>query len=372
MKPEVSTYQLLALSLACDIPENREKLLQQFRSGTINWKLFNAIASNHLVLQSLYPLYKKNDLLNSLPPDFAEHLENIHELNVVRNQKILEQASRISGILNKNGIDHVFLKGVALLKMGVFEDPGIRIMEDIDILVSETDWIKSSELLMDHGYSPKDQNRTYQFNSRKHFPRLYNKNETAAVEIHQMVLRKKSSSKFPPSLIFKNSAPVGKEKSFKTIKREYALLHCIFHSMVDHRAFKTAHIRLRELQDVYILARDKNSLSPAVINYPCFRKQKNALLKLTEKLFNTRFAAGRKKSLSTRFFLLHHSLNLRFRPILVGSLFLTRFPKKFYTHYLKVPLIAIFNKKIRKHFLHSLFSKKSWNRHFASWKNIMR
>ena len=146
-------YYFLAKSLSDSFPSDSSEFEAEVKKNAIDWKLFTSIASNHYLLQAIYPIYKKKKLLVYLPVELTEHLGNIHILNSGRNREILKQISSLSSLLRENNIRHLFLKGSALLLNRIYEEEGSRIMEDIDVLVNEEDYGNTIHLLLDNGYT---------------------------------------------------------------------------------------------------------------------------------------------------------------------------------------------------------------------------
>ena len=192
-------------------------------------------------------------------------------------------------------------------------------MGDIDILVEQKDWLNSVDLLINEGYQNHyliDRSETGNF---KHFPGLFKKGEPAIVEVHQNLLQKKYEKKFSSDFLMNHfNISEGKNK-LPVPDKNFLFLHCILHSMLDHKAYISAHIRLREIFDIYSISKDVNT-SELLEEYPFFHKQILAIIHLTGKLTGIRLSDN-KISFSSRLFLFRHSINLKFRFFLVLTLF---------------------------------------------------
>ena len=114
---------------------NQEALSEQFKHKPTDWDAVVIVASQHLMLPALYCQIKAKDLLHLIPEDLQLYLEEITAINRGRNEVLLKEVHEISEILKKEQIDHVFIKGTALLASDVFKDPAERMIGDIDILV---------------------------------------------------------------------------------------------------------------------------------------------------------------------------------------------------------------------------------------------
>jgi hypothetical protein len=72
-------------------------------------------------------------------------------LSLGRNAFLLSAAEEMLGLLKHEGIKVVLLKGLAL-ELTVYGNRGLRQMNDTDILISRSDYIKAQSILMRNGY----------------------------------------------------------------------------------------------------------------------------------------------------------------------------------------------------------------------------
>ena len=93
-------------------------------------------------------------------------------------------------IFNKHQIEHVFLKGAAMLITKPYDTLYERMVGDIDILVSEKDLLKAQQLLIDEGFDvvSNEFSFTKDLDFEKHLQRIVHPNFIAAVEIHRKPL----------------------------------------------------------------------------------------------------------------------------------------------------------------------------------------
>jgi len=337
----------------------------------MDWYQFTAIASNHLVLQMLYPELKQFQLLNYLPSDLQSHLKEVYKLNKIRNENILEQISGVSRLLIKNNIKGIFLKGAGILMDDSYGDPGKRIMEDIDILTSREDWGKTVDLLISEGYSSRSvPDKSYR-HKIKHYPRLSKASETAEIEIHQTAVKAYYADRLPFELLYKNSIPSKINKQALILNDSFKIIHSSLHTMKEHRGYKSAHIRLREMKDIEELSKNVNQLE-ILQQYPWYHKEIISLFKLTESVFHIPQNKALSDTFASSFFLFRHRLNLNNNFILWLTLILIRFPKKIFVHYIKVPFLAIITKKERKKFIKKIVKAETWKKHFRSYGKQLR
>lgn len=166
---------------------NQDNLSKQLKDIDIDWDGVVAVASQHLMLPALYCRLKEKGLLALIPEDLNVYLEEITGINRGRNEILLNEVYEISEILKKENIDHVFIKGAALLANETFKDSAERMIGDIDILVAEHQCYTAFDILTKNGYSD-----TVTFNyEQKHFrhlPRQISQQKFGAIEIHSEVL----------------------------------------------------------------------------------------------------------------------------------------------------------------------------------------
>ncbi|QNK77398.1 nucleotidyltransferase family protein [Winogradskyella sp. PAMC22761] len=167
------------------------KTLEEMLSNpSFDWDAIVVQGSKRLVLPAIYCRLKAKKLRHTLPTDLAEYLEEITNINRARNVRILNQVHTITKILNAHNIDHVFLKGTALLASGCYEDNGERMVGDIDILIEKSRVHDAFNLLKNSGYN-KTSGFAYDKKDFRHLDRLINENELAAIELHTELLNKK-------------------------------------------------------------------------------------------------------------------------------------------------------------------------------------
>ena len=180
-----TTMQLIADILSFNT--NREALSEQFIHEPTDWDAVVIVASQHLMLPALYCQLKTKDLLHLIPEDLQLYLEEIAAINRGRNEVLLKEVHEISEILEKEQIDHVFIKGTALLASDVFEDPAERMIGDIDILVAQNQIHQAFDLLTKYGYT-ESLEREYESDTGRHLQRQVSPGKFGAIELHNEIL----------------------------------------------------------------------------------------------------------------------------------------------------------------------------------------
>ncbi|WP_299273637.1 nucleotidyltransferase family protein [uncultured Psychroserpens sp.] len=181
-----NTLQLIAniLSFEHHVPDLKETLLNE----SFDEEALVKVASDHLVLTTVYCRLKQKQLLEFISKDLAYYLEDINTINTNRNLSLIEQSKAIARIFNAHNISYAFVKGSAFLIKNIYQDIGERMIGDIDILVKEDQIEHAFKLLKDQGYTRLPSSIKARFFEHKHLDRLALKDELAAVELHKYLL----------------------------------------------------------------------------------------------------------------------------------------------------------------------------------------
>lgn len=169
---------------------NEAELRTELSCETMDWEWFVKATSQLGVMTSSYCRLEQKELLDLLPDDLNTYLRGIAKINRNRNQALLQQVKEISELFNTNSINHVFIKGCALMASGYFKDYAERLIGDIDLLVEPTDLYKAEQLLLNLNYVASKTTLFGKYKKHRHLPRLVHPDRLGAVEIHSKLLRK--------------------------------------------------------------------------------------------------------------------------------------------------------------------------------------
>jgi hypothetical protein len=148
------------------------------------WDKFVQIGSSHYVIPALYYKLKERDYIKLLNDELASYLEEIYRQNLERNLELVKEVNEISDLFKSNNIDHVFLKGAALVSSVYKSTLGIRMVGDIDILITNDQILKAKSLMEDYGYKFLDPPFRSFIRYEMHLNRMINNNKIFAVELH--------------------------------------------------------------------------------------------------------------------------------------------------------------------------------------------
>ena len=249
-KKNIRLESLFTLSEIISPSSDREKIKQEILSDSIDWLSIVEIANIHFLTAALYYSLLDKDLLNFIDDEeLLTYLEQIHTINLHRNQKIIEQSKEIAEILEKKDIKPVFLKGAASLLQNDYKDVGMRFLSDIDFCVPEIFLKEASELLIDSGYI-SDEKKSKNPNWH-HSPPMYNKKWDMVIELHRYILVYQYSSIIPCKK--SNYHKSEKYTNVFFLTPTYRLLHVYMHSEIIDRHYYTKTINLRQLYEMAIL-----------------------------------------------------------------------------------------------------------------------
>ena len=169
---------------------NETELKVRLSHKSMDWDWFVRAGSHHGVLTSAYCRLKQKGLLDVMPEDLKDYLRKLTAINRNRNKTLLHQVQELSKLFNSHGIQHVFVKGCALLASGYYMDYGERLIGDIDVLVEPNDLLKAEQILKEADYDSLGETLFGKYKKHRHLPRLVNYKYLGAVEIHSKLLRK--------------------------------------------------------------------------------------------------------------------------------------------------------------------------------------
>jgi hypothetical protein len=216
-----------------------------------DWGALVKRASGHLVTPSLYCMCRNKGLLPRLPEDLQDYLESIYLLNLERNQALREQAIEVVGLLNQVGIEPILLKGIASLLTDLYPDFGMRVLGDIDILVSPESLSKAEAILRANGYTCAYESSQLPkgFYLHHHINPLRKKDRPTTIELHRKL------TSFSPHGELLNSKDHWQSAQALTVENarclvlspEGCVLHNFYHTQIQDQNFFYGRIQLRQL-----------------------------------------------------------------------------------------------------------------------------
>ena len=366
-----STLRLIGLCLTLGLhPERKEELQQLFTSKSVDLGKLVKAGSDQLVLPAMYLQLKNAALLEYLPDELTEHLDNITQLNRERNQQIMKQVKEISSLLNNNGIQPVFLKGTAHLLLNLYNDPAERMVGDIDFLVPEEKMILVAELLTKLGFDPLIKYKSAIHKTLKHYPRLVNYSYPAAIEIHREVILAPYDKKFNAREILAGKKNVPENPEMFVPSTRHLIIHNMLNAQINDYAYKNRIILLRQMYDLMLLA-GKEDPQKALNEFGKCPKLSNAWLAVTSRVLDLPNEIGFDETTSLRsylrgffFFQKHPGVTILYRSIVY---LLQRTWR-----YISLSVKAIFNKDVRSGLWARISDPKWYGKHIESYSDYFR
>jgi len=250
------TLYFIAKCLTISLEEkNRQEIEKQLKATSIDWDAVVKVSTGHYMFPALYCNLKQVDFLKYLPQDLVSYMKHITDLNRERNQQILQQAKELNSLLLANNIRPIFLKGTGNLLAGIYEDIAERMVGDIDFIFSKEDYPRAITVLKNNGYSDvfKTDNNYPQF---KHYKRLKNANNIAAIEIHKELLIEKYANEFNYSFVEKDSQVI---KGVRVLSYANKLNLSIIANQINDQGFYYKIMALRNAYDVFLLSKKTNA-----------------------------------------------------------------------------------------------------------------
>lgn len=241
-------YILRFLRLLLDTNSNKDQIKTKIIDSQYFWDGIVELGSRHLVLPAVYGNLKRKNILKLIPVDLEKFLKNIYEKNGERNKKILLQIESLNDLFLKNNIDHIFLKGSALLLSNKFDVLNERMIGDIDILIRKESVLKARDLIIKNGYKflKTEIHFTKGLIEQKHLKRMTHENQIAAVELHKEVLNGNKIRLLTSEKLFSETVEIGRKKILNSKSlTEHIILNWRFN---DHGLLKKT-LSLRVVYD---------------------------------------------------------------------------------------------------------------------------
>jgi len=216
-----------------------------------DWYQVTSLADTHYVLPSLYYQLQEKRLLQFLPEDIQISIADIYTLNRSRNDRIRREIHRIAGLLNPAGIEPVFIKGSAAMLMDLYDEPGLRIMGDVDLLLRKNEILTCTELMRSVGYAPIEGLYLPDADGHYHGFPLVHDNHSIRFEIHE---RLANDPVLESESIINDSVQIQiKDRVVRIPSKEHFAINNILHHQVYDGGMENEELLLYQLLDLYTI-----------------------------------------------------------------------------------------------------------------------
>jgi hypothetical protein len=151
--------------------------------NTLDWQNVVKKAKRYSIGSAIYCILSKHPNNNLIQKKYLLQLKEDYLETLGRNTIVVNEVKVLLKILKQANIDVVLLKGAALLA-SVYPGLAYRFMSDIDVLVRESDLVKSQENLLAHGYIQNVPTYNLKKNKHHHLPAFWNPAKNIRIEIH--------------------------------------------------------------------------------------------------------------------------------------------------------------------------------------------
>lgn len=142
---------MLLLCTTASVSSASKDQISQIMAGPLDWSyLLNLSEVNGVAPLISYNLVN-DGFANKIPQPYLEELNNIYSVNLYRNIILSHELKKVLAVFSQHGIRAIVLKGTVLAEQ-LYGNPGLRVVSDMDILVSPVKAALSGSLLSEMGY----------------------------------------------------------------------------------------------------------------------------------------------------------------------------------------------------------------------------
>lgn len=290
-----------------DHPEFREEIIRKISDEAI-CQNFVRICSNHWILPAIYLKFQAHEILPQLPNELTEFLDEVYLLNLQRNELILKQVQKIVLLFNEHNIFPTLLKGAGNLLDHLYFSIGERMMGDIDLLVSEADYLRAAQLLEKDGYLHNNPS-FFDVKDMKHYPKLYKNDQPADVEIHRLPVPIEFNKMYNTEIIDQEKKSINGDFSCFVLSDQHKVIHNFIHSQLSNNGHSYGIAPMRDLYDLYLLSKRTNISQ--TIQFLQHKRKAATYFLFASKAFNLPDLFLHNETFTTRLFCIKHDLCLK-------------------------------------------------------------
>ena len=236
--------------------EETLRLREAARCGEVSWEAVAVLANRANLAPALRAGLRSRKLWPHAPVELRAYLDEIHRFNEGRNNHLRQQILEVARLLNGVKIIPLPLKGSAALATGLFADPAVRFMWDLDVLVppgklrQAVGTIEEAGWLVPEKYSSGPVTRE-DFYRAHHFAPIVREGAKACVELHRRVVPDAWGALLDTEEVWRESALLGSSLfpgvSMAVMSPTHQVIHCFIHSELAHGNHRDCRLDLRQL-----------------------------------------------------------------------------------------------------------------------------
>jgi Uncharacterised nucleotidyltransferase len=219
-------------------------LRRQLSDPSLDWLMVIDIACRNGLTPALLLAMERKALVDELPTDLQRYLAMIHGLNRRRNEIIREEAHSAIVALAAGGLRPILMKGA----LGLFDgesDRGLRMMTDIDMLLSEQEMEKACSILSSMGYFLFGQPRRY---DHAHAWTFHRSGSLVTIDLHRHVGPQREI--LATEIARNNAVPSADDSSIWELCPTHSALLQVMTFAIFERFYRLRQIPLRGLHDL--------------------------------------------------------------------------------------------------------------------------
>ncbi len=216
----------------------------------VDWPRLVRLSGTHLLTPALAAPLADPGLDPHVPGELRDYLAAMHDAALERNLGLRAQVVELAACLNEIDIVPVLLKGAIRLVDGLWPDPALRFMHDLDLLVPEAELWNCVARLARAGWRPCDEVRQ---DLAQHVI-LVHPDALVRVELHRHPLSGELGELLPASRMLARAASIQLDDAVVAVPAlEDQLVHLVAHGMLQHRFLRNGRFVLRELVELKLL-----------------------------------------------------------------------------------------------------------------------
>jgi hypothetical protein len=190
-----------------------------------------------------------------VPPDVRDYLEATAYLNGERSTLLLDGLETALAALEPHGIGVIALKGAANLVDGLYPEPSLRIVGDLDLLVAPDHALRASEVLAQAGFDDVgERRRRVPLRGHHHLPMQRHRATGVGIEVHTAVLSPPYGPMLEPARVRRSTRPAGfRGRELGLPSPTHRVLHNLVHDQLVDGAYARRSVSLRQLLDLALL-----------------------------------------------------------------------------------------------------------------------
>ena len=246
-----SRLRLLAACLGWEPRADDLGLKRRIESAGAAWPDLVALANSDLLAPTLWSRLRAKGLEGSLPDAAAAYLRRSHSVNLVRNDRIRAQLIEAVRAMNGRGVEPVILKGAVDLFVSRYDDPGARILRDVDMFIPREAIPEARAGLLDAGYRelPRESGKFVTY-----FVEFSRAGAIVPYDVQWFISGQRDL--LGPDEAWRESILRGEDGvRVRTLSADHQIVHNLLHSELQDRGADLGFVWLRQLLDLAALVR---------------------------------------------------------------------------------------------------------------------